>query len=718
MKVLRPKLKGSTDNKFISRMVKVWRIIMPLTINFLIVVAACLVLVVPLGLSPNLLALNVGDIAPVDIAAPRSITYISQIQTEAARVAILANTPDVFDPPDSRITRQQITRVRQVLDYISAVRADSFAELPQKLNDLAAIHDFVVTSAMANILITLSDPEWAAVQNETTSVIERVLSSQVRADQIQENRNRVAALVSVDLPESQAEVVTTLAKVYIVPNSLFNQASTQAARDAARESVAPISQSFVKGQLVVNRGHVITDSDLEALTTLNLLHTAQRWQTVMSTVLAVWLAAILFGIYLAQYNPTYFTSVRLMIFFGVILVVFLLTARFMVTERTVISFLFPSAAFTMLVAVALGSNVAIIASMILAAFVGVLANGQLDVTVYMALGGIVAVLRLGKAERLNAFFWAGLAAAAANSGVTLVFHLADPNSDALGIATLLMASVINGAISASVALAFLFVLGYLFDITTPLQLIELAHPNHPLLQLILREAPGTYHHSLQIASLAEQAAEQIGANTLLVRVGALFHDVGKALHPQYFVENQISGENPHDSLPPEVSAEYIINHVRDGLRLAAKHRLPSTIRACIAEHHGDSTYYQYYQALKAVDGDTTKVDIEKFRYPGPKPQSKETALLMLADGCEAKSRADLPRTVEEIKKIVKFIFNLQLSAGQLDECDLTIYELHIVEGLFVETLKGLFHIRLKYPEEIMPGHVTKEEAGAGKISLE
>ena len=690
---------------------RAWQIIVPLTINGLIIAVATLVLVIPLGTSPNMLALSAGDVAPADVIAPHSITYISKIQTDSARAAAIANTPDVFDPPDSRITRQQIARARQTLDYISSVRADEFAKPQQKINDLAALADAAVSPVIANTLITLSDPEWTAVQNETSLVIERALSTQVRADRIQETKNRLPALVSINLTESQADVVTALATAYVVPNSLVNQSASKAARDAARDAVTPISQSFVKDQIIVNRGRVITEADVEALNAFNLLRPEQRWQSVASNLLAVLISAALFGVYMIRFNPAYFTSARLMIYFGSIFIMFLLAARIMVPGRTVLPFLFPSAAFAMLLAVAFGTNVAVITSVIMAALVGVLANGRLDVTIYVAMGGIVAALMLGKAERLNAFFWAGLAAAAANSGIILVFRLVDQNSDAFGIATLLAASLINGAISASATLALFFLLGNIFDITTSLQLIELARPNHPLLQFMLRQAPGTYQHSLQVANLAEQAAERIGANTTLVRVGALFHDVGKSAHPEYFIENQITKENPHDAFPPDVSAEHIINHVHDGMKMAAKHRLPSVIRACIAEHHGDSiTYFQYQRALKMANGDETKVAKEKFRYPGPKPRSKETALLMLADGCEAKSRSDLPRNVEDIEKIVKFVFDLRLSTGQLDECNITMHELRLAQISFVETLKGFFHARLKYPEEIMPPRVSVEEA--------
>lgn len=677
-----------------------WRTGQSLVIGGAIITAATFILAAPISPGPDTLALAAGDVASVDITAPRSVTYVSQIQSEAARAAAAASVPDVYDPPDSRVARQQVARAQQILDYISAVRADSFAAPTQKHEDLAAITDIEVTTVMATALLALGDAEWSAVEAETIAVIESLLSGQVRADRIEEAKNRLPALVSVSFPEAQAALVTQLATPYIAPNSFYNEAATTAARQAAREAVAPISQSFVQGQTVISRGKVITEADLEALGALGLLQPARRWQTTVSQILSVLISAVILGLYMFRFNRPFFTAPRLLIYVGTLFIFFLLAARFMVPGRTVLPFLFPSAALAMLIAVTLGPNVAITTAVILAALVGVMADGRLDVTIYSAIGGVVAALTLGKAERLNAFFWSGLAAAAANAGVVLVFRLADPNADSFGMATLLVASLINGGLSAAVTLVGFFVLGNIFDITTSLQLIELARPNHPLLQFMLRQAPGTYQHSLQIANLAEQAAERIGANAMRVRVGALFHDVGKSLHPEYFVENQIDDVNLHVNLTPEDSAHRIIQHIPDGLKMAAKHRLPGVIRAAIAEHHGTNvTMFQYQLALKAAGDDAAKVDKSKFRYPGPKPQSKETALLMLADGCEAKSRSDRPRTVEEIEKLVKYIVDTRLAAGQFDECDLTMHDLQLVRESFTETFKGFFHARLKYPEE-------------------
>jgi hypothetical protein len=219
-----------------------------------------------------------------------------------------------------------------------------------------------------------------------------------------------------------------------------------------------------------------------------------------------------------------------------------------------------------------------------------------------------------------------------------------------------------------------------------------------LLQQILRFAPGTYQHSLQVANLAEQAAREIGANPQLTRVGALFHDAGKSLRPQFFIENQIPGQNIHEQLDPTTSANMILGHVQDGLRLAQKHRLPAQIRAFIPEHHGTLvTSYQLQQALESAGGDETKIDKSQYSYSGPKPQSKETAVLMLADSVEAKARAESPEDEEAIEKLVEWVIDTRLKQGQLDQADLTLKDIQTIRRSFVKTLKGIYHPRLLYP---------------------
>jgi putative nucleotidyltransferase with HDIG domain len=238
----------------------------------------------------------------------------------------------------------------------------------------------------------------------------------------------------------------------------------------------------------------------------------------------------------------------------------------------------------------------------------------------------------------------------------------------------------------------------LFDIVTTMRLIELSRPEHPLLQRMLREAPATYHHSLMVANLAEQAAEAIEANALLTRVGAYYHDIGKIARPYFFAENQAEGLNPHDRLDPETSAEVIVGHVTDGLKLARRYRLPGRVRAFIPEHHGGSRVSFLFHKAQQLAGEDELVDEDAFRYPGRKPQSKETALVMLADGCEAAARSARSESGDEVTEVVNRIIDQRMDDGQLSDSDLTLREIETIRHVFTSAVKGTFHPRIEYPE--------------------
>ena len=278
----------------------------------------------------------------------------------------------------------------------------------------------------------------------------------------------------------------------------------------------------------------------------------------------------------------------------------------------------------------------------------------------------------------------------------MAYRLPLPTTDMIGIATLSGASILNGLASASIALLLQFFLAQFLGMTAPMQLMDLTRPDQPLLQRLLNNAPGTYQHSLQVANLSEQAAERIDADPLLTRVGALYHDIGKSVNPIFFIENQVEGfPNPHDKLDPAASAAAIIRHVQDGLELARKNRLPTRIKDFIAEHHGTMvTRYQYVNAVKEADGDEEAVDIDQFTYPGPRPKSKETAIVMLADGCEARVRAEKPKDVDELKEIIKDTIDFRVSGDQLAHTDLTLRELEEIGDSYEATVKGVYHPRV------------------------
>jgi hypothetical protein len=285
--------------------------------------------------------------------------------------------------------------------------------------------------------------------------------------------------------------------------------------------------------------------------------------------------------------------------------------------------------------------------------------------------------------------------------MVVAYRLPFLETDWIGISTLAGAAVLYGVASTSIALLLQYWLAQFLGLTTPMQLLEISRPDAPLLKYFLQRAPGTYQHSLQVANLAEQAAEQIGADGLLTRVGALFHDIGKTANPQFFIENQMAGQiNSHDDIDPSESAEIIIRHVTDGLKLAQKYRLPRRLFDFILEHHGTLiTRYQYNRALQASKDSALQVDEKLFRYPGPSPRSKETAILMLADGTEARARAERPQNDEAMHKLVRAVIERSQSEHQFDEAPLTQSDLSAITESFITTLRTTYHPRLDYPND-------------------
>jgi putative nucleotidyltransferase with HDIG domain len=365
--------------------------------------------------------------------------------------------------------------------------------------------------------------------------------------------------------------------------------------------------------------------------------------------------------------------------------------------------MFPIPAFGLLVSLLFSIESGIIFSLILGLLTAYGLPTALDLIPFYILSSILGVLVLGKARRVGHFLWAAGAIAGAGAAVIAAFRLPFTSTDWLGITMLVGAAVFNGIASTSLALLLQYILAQILGMTTALQLLEISRPDYPLLQMYLRKAPGTYQHSLQVMNLAEQAAESIGADSLLVRVGAIYHDIGKTANAAFFVENQVPGDlNTHDDMDPIEAAEAIILHVTDGVKITQKHRLPRQIIDFISEHHGTLiTRYQFNRALEATGNDREKVDPEQFRYPGPKPQSRETALVMFADGVEARTRAERPKSEQELVILVRTVIERCQKEGQLEDTPLTQKDLKAIGESFVKILRGTFHPRVKYPKEQM-----------------
>jgi len=520
----------------------------------------------------------------------------------------------------------------------------------------------------------------------------------IREDRLDEARRSVPALVSLALTEEQAKIVAELVAAFVAPNSFYSETMTRAAQENARAAVQPVTRTLKAGEIIAQRGDVIDEADLEAMQKLGLAQPQDAWKFLASAAALVLLQAAFMIFYLRR-NTRLLQDLRGLTMITLLFLVFLVGGRLVRSELLALSYIFPLAAYSLTIAALFGTNPALTTSLLLAILVSYNQTDALILLLYYVLGASFGILILGRAQRVISFFWAGLAVAASGSLVTIAYYLPKPDGELLAVATLSGTALLNGIASASLALLLQFFLAQLLGMTTALQLMELSRPDHPLLQLLLHNAPGTYQHSLQVANLAEQAAERIGADALLTRVGAQYHDVGKALHPMFYIENQLPGsQNPHEALSPEESASIILRHVTDGVALARKHRIPERIQDFIREHHGTMiARYQYINAVKAAGGDESKVNPDLFRYPGPPPQSRETAILMLADGSEARVRAERPKDEAAMKEVIKSVIQNRLAAGQLDHTGLTLRDLEAIADSFASTLRGLYHPRLEYP---------------------
>jgi len=665
---------------------------------------------IPVNNNAQTYGLQVNDVAPQDIHALYDLSFVSHYLTERERTTASESIPQVYDQPDTNVARQQIERLQAAFTFIDSVRSDSFSTDEAKLSDLSSMSDIRLDADIALSILGLSDLHWQTVKSETLTVVEQVMRNEIREGRIEEARRTIPALVSISLPENQASTVEALAPTFVATNAILNIDATEAARNEAREAIEPVIKSYVEGETIISRGEVVGAIEIEALREYDLLKPPNPWLEVSIRSLLVILLISIFTIFAYRIHPKEITRASLAFTLSLLFIIITLSMQALIPGRTVFPYVFPYAALPILVTVFFSPSLGVMISLITGTLAGFLAPRGLELALYAIISGILASLMIKRAERLSSFISSGLAAAMGSALVIVIFRLPDPAMDIIGKTTLLGVSIISGLLSASLGFGLLLIIGNLLGITTNLQLLELSRPDHPLLQQILRDAPGTYQHSLQVANLAEQAAHEIGANALLTRVGAQYHDVGKSLHPQFFIENQVPGQNVHDQLDPKTSANIILSHVPEGLFLARKNRIPQSIQAFIAEHHGTlGVSFQYGEALEAAGGDTEKVDKRDFTYKGPVPLSRETALLMLADGSEATIRAKRPQSEEEINQIVHWLINDRMEKGQLDKTDLTLRDLRTIRRSIVKTLTNIYHPRIEYPESPSEDDQSQED---------
>jgi putative nucleotidyltransferase with HDIG domain len=564
-----------------------------------------------------------------------------------------------------------------------------------------------LTDEMLRAMLLLPENKLLEVKEAVTKRVENELDEPIREDEVLGARNAAEQQIREDktIPASVLQAAIAIGRSSIIPNEVINEELTEAQIEQARASVEPTR--ILQGQVLVQEGQVIDREVYRQLELAGMTEEQQDYKPLFGLLLFV---VIIIGILSVITHRSSSAEQNKMAALLVVIAVLVITLALMKILNVVsgnfdvvIAFLFPTALAGMIVRLLLNERFAVYATFVTGAIGGMMlqegsaATFQMDIALYILFGGLTGVYLIEQNDRRNRLLQTSLAVAAVNvlfAGFYLL--IGQSQYDWTEIGFYFAAAVISGILSGAMAIGLMPFFESAFGLLTAMKLIELSNPNHPLLKKILTETPGTYHHSVMVANLADASCEAIGANGLLARVGCYYHDIGKTKQPQFFIENQVNIQNPHDALPPESSSAIILAHGKNGAELLKKHKMPKEIIDVAAQHHGTSLLKFFYYKAKE---NNPELDESAFRYSGPKPQTKEIAIISIADSIEAAVRSMKEPTSEKIKKLVDAIVEDKLKDGQFDECDLTMKELKTVKHVMCETLNGIFHSRIEYPKE-------------------
>jgi hypothetical protein len=675
---------------------------------------------------PRGVDLAVGDVATTEVRAPRTIEFSSEVETEAARQAARDAVPPQYDFAAERTAA--IAR-RQLDDLAAAIGPlDAIFELPlaPPSREIALASQLVWLSEEARQTLEGLDLDgWSAIAAEATRVLSLVQRTEIRDADLEGVRAALGDLVAQSFAPPERALVTEIVLPFLAPNSSYSAELTDAAREAAAAAVVPIRYDITQGEVLLRPGQRVSAADLARLEAFGLTDVQLDVSRIAGWLLLAVLVVVLYLAWLFRFRRELWHRTSALVLLGLLLLVTTL-AYVLASGRSLLPFFIPGAAPPILVAVLLGGGPATILATLLAIVAGAVNGLSLELAAYVFAGSLAGILVIRRGDRIWLFVQAGVAVMAANAAVISVFSLLG-SRDLTGFLQLLAAGGASAALSAVVAVGTFQVVGNTFGFLTAFQLLELASPTQPLLSRLIREVPGTYHHSVMVGNLAERAAEAIGADPLLVRVAAYYHDIGKLANPAAFIENQAGGRNIHDELAPEVSAQILRAHVPDGIDLAYRARLPKPLIAFIPQHHGTALLsYSWAKAREeaaapfgglgtsAGQAAAALIDERRFRHAGPKPQSREAALLMLADGVEASVRSLASHDEATIRAMVRQIVDERLDDGQFDECDLTLRDLERTREAFVAQLLGMYHQRIAYPQnKIVELEARRGAGGAG-----
>lgn len=615
--------------------------------------------------------------------------------------SIFDSATEVNDEIQNEIKKQNVLD-EDPIDVINPTVQEEVSMLKGKLTErvIKDLSERVFTS-----LVQASNDELSIAKDLTVTAINNVMNKRISADDVENAKKSLEeelkfTTLNADLKNAAIE----LGRYAVIQNEFYDPEATEELRKQAAESIEPVK--ILQGQIIIEEGKLIRQEEFRQLELVGLLDNKQSYKPFIGLVIliSIILTSVYFYFYQLKENPEKRQTNILL--FGIVFIltffILKLISMLQIFNYSGIGYLFPAAMGGMLMKILIEEKLAILSSIIFSIFGSILFNegvsGTLNfsVGIYILFSALAGVLFLSGQNQRAKILQAGSIAAAVNLfTIWALMFLPNGQFSGLEYGYYILTAIFSGVGSAVLTMGLLPLLETSFGILSTMKLIELSNPNHPLLRKILMEAPGTYHHSVMVANLADAACEAIGANGLLARVGCYYHDIGKTKRPNFFIENQMNFENPHDRLPPDKSANIIISHVTDGSAILKKYNMPKEIIHIAEQHHGTTLLKFFYHKAKQSGEDISEED---YRYPGPKPKTKESAIVGIADSVEAAVRSLNQPTPETIETLVKKIVAERLQDGQLNECDLTLKELETVSYSFCETLKGIFHSRIEYPE--------------------
>lgn len=628
--------------------------------------------------------LKAGEVSSEDIYAPRAV--VDTVTTKANREVARSRDDNIAYKTDTDKTRAAVESISEFFATATSLKKDSGYSTISVRDELVTQSKIKISSSTA-FTIAIANQNSLEKMAETKVIVSDIMEKGV-SDVSLAKEEFMKAVDKLDLSSSQKEAVTDIASQVIIQNREFDEAETQRRRDAAATAVADIV--YEKGRIIVRKGEIVTDSQLEMLRQLGLLKGSNPIS--LSYIFGVIILIITFYIiialfYLKQEKRTPYAIpiasltgliVTLMVFYGSKLI------------PTNLMPVLPIGIFPGIVAIFATAQLSVIANLALSIFCAMAFGANWSYAVSLIVAGTLASFCFSAVKRRNHLLPASVISSLFYGLAFCALSLIE-SSSAFSAFTSFAKGFMGGFISGLITIGSLPLIEWIFNATTPMKLSELANPENKLLKKLLVEAPGTYHHSLTVANISEIAARSIHADSLLARVGAYYHDIGKLRHPLYFKENQYD-KNVHDNLSPEESSQIIINHVAEGVEIATRHRLPQSIIDIVQQHHGKTTTGYFLIRAKELG----KADESKFTYPGPVPKTKEAAIVMLADSCEAAVRSIEDKTEAKIESMVRRIATDRVNAGQFSQCNMTFEELEKVIRVITKTLGGYFHERIKY----------------------